>query len=356
MKKIIFVTVSMGGGGVERIISILANYFVNHNFDVTIMMLVGNTVSYELDSRIKILSIGAASGGRLGTRVKRVLSMRNVFKKERESTIIAMTSVASIFSLIAAIGLRNTIIISERNHPDILNGKPYTKGMRFIRDLLYGMADVCVLQTYDAKHYFKKKIADKSVVIPNPIPNDIESPYEGDREKVVVTAGRLVPVKNHPMLLKAFAEFHREHRDYTLKIYGSGELEDVLKKMTTDLSIEPHVSFIPFTNQLHQEIRKSQMYISTSNSEGISNSILEAMALGIPTIATDCPIGGTKMCITSGENGILIPVGNVEQLVESMSKVADNRDYAKKLSQNATKVRETFSQDKIVSEWMKLIS
>lgn len=356
MKSVIFVTVSMGGGGVERIISILANYFVKHNFDVSIMMLVGNTVSYELDSRIKLVSIGEASGGKMGTRIRRVQSMRRFFKQNRESTVVAMTSVASIFSLIASIGLKNKVVISERNHPDILNGKPYTKGMRLIRDFLYGMADICVLQTYDAKQYFKKRIADKSVVIPNPIPNNLVKPYVGRREKVIVTAGRLVPVKNHQMLLEAFAIFHKEHEDYILKIYGSGELEEELKKRTIDLSIDSSVCFIPFTNQLHQEIKNSSIYVSTSNSEGISNSILEAMALGIPTIATDCPIGGTKMCIENDINGILIPVGDVGQLANSMKKIAENDDFAEKLSFNAVKVRDTFSQDKIISQWMEIIS
>lgn len=356
MKKVIFVTVSMGGGGSERIISILANYFAEQGFDVTIMMIVGNTVSYKLDSRIKLISIGEASGGSAVARVKRVKKMREVFRQSQDSTILAMTSVSSIFSLIASVGLKNPIIISERNHPNILNGKPYKKPMKLFRDFLYTRADVCVLQTEDARNYFRKRIADKSVVIPNPIPNTMRPFYTGDRENVIVTAGRLVAVKNHPMLLQAFAAFHKKYKDYILKIYGNGELEQDLKKMATDLDIEDYVQFIPFTEHLHEEICKCKMYISSSNSEGISNSILEAMALGIPTIATDCPIGGSKMCIKNEVNGILIPVGDTECLIKAMEKLAGDEEFAKQISQNAVKVRETFSQDNIISQWEDLIS
>ncbi|MDD6202993.1 MAG: glycosyltransferase [Lachnospiraceae bacterium] len=354
-KKVIFVTITMGGGGSERAISILAEHFVKMGLQVTILMIAGNDIAYQLNEKIEVRQVGNSSNGSLKERLKRISSMRKVFRDNKNANIIAMGTVASIFTLLADFGLTNNVIISERNNPNRINGKPYSKKMKMIRDFLYKRADYCVFQTEDAKDYFPNFPKEKARVIPNSISPDMPSPYEGERTKEIVTAGRLIPEKNQKMLLSAFAEFLRTHQEYALRIFGSGELEQELKQYAKELGIESKTEFIPFTSRLHDEMKKSGIYVSTSNGEGISNAILEAMAMGIPTIATDCPIGGSKMCIDTGNNGILIPVGDVNALVEALNKIAGDGQYAKRLSQNAVLVRERFSEENIVKMWEELL-
>ena len=98
------------------------------------------------------------------------------------------------------------------------------------------------------------------------------------------------------------------------------------------------------------------MFVSSSDFEGMSNSMLEAMALGLPCVCTDCPAGGARAVIKDGENGLLTPVGDSHALYLAMKKVAENPELAAKLSKNSVKIREEQSVDKIIKKWMELIN
>lgn len=354
-RRVIFTTITMGGGGSERAISILANQLADKGVPVDILMLAGNDLAYTLNENINLVQVGNSSNGSIKERIRRITNMRRFFKQNKKANIIAMGTVASIFTLLADLGLPNNVIISERNNPNRMNGKPYSKKMKAVRDFLYSRADACAFQTYDAKDYFPKLKDSKKFVIPNSISPDLPPAYQGERIKEIVTAGRLIPEKNQKLLLEAFAEFSKTHDAYQLKLFGNGPLEQELKKLTAQLHIQDKVAFIPFTATLHDEIKKSAMYVSSSDGEGISNAILEALGLGIPVIATDCPIGGSKMCIEDGKSGILVPVRDKEAMVHAMARIADDDDFAKTLSDNARLVRETFSQENIYKMWEELL-
>ena len=97
------------------------------------------------------------------------------------------------------------------------------------------------------------------------------------------------------------------------------------------------------------------MFVSSSDFEGMSNSMLEAMGMGLPTICTDCPAGGARAIIKDHENGILVPIKDVESMYRAMKEVAENKELAEKLSVNGTKLRDELSVDKIVSQWLEVI-
>ena len=223
-KSIIFVTVSMGGGGTERVISILANHYCKLNIPVTILMIADNCVAYELDERIQIVNVSKATGGSLAGRIKRITGLRKFFKQNPEADIIAMGTVAAMFTLLAKMGLKQKVVISERNDPNRLNHKPISRSAKILRNFLYRGARTIVLQTEDVKKCFPDYLVDKSVVIPNPISSSIpEVRLNAEREKTVITAGRLTEQKNHKLLINAFSVFHKNHPEYRLNIYGKGD-------------------------------------------------------------------------------------------------------------------------------------
>ena len=111
-----------------------------------------------------------------------------------------------------------------------------------------------------------------------------------------------------------------------------------------------------FIKDLPIAINKAAMYISTSNHEGLSNAMLEALGMGIPSIVTDCPAGGSKMIINHGVNGILIAMNDKQGLISAMDRIVSDDKYAEMLSLNAVKVREFYSKDKIAERWLKLIN
>jgi len=352
--RILFVTISMCGGGTERVISVLANEAANRGQKVTIMMIGDDRVEYKLDDRIEVICVSKATGGKLVGRIKRILAMRKIFISSK-ANIISMGSSASIFTLIAALGLKNKVVVSERNDPNRLNHKPISKKMKIIREFLYGTATKVVLQTEDSKACFGNKVVARSTVIMNPLPDEVYSRcVDGQREKSVISSGRLTVYKGYDMLISAFAEFHQIHSDYCLKIFGKGELQEELQKQIDDLNISDCAKLCGFSNDMYGELNKGGIYVSSSVSEGVSNALMEALALGIPVIATDCPVGGSRMCIEDANNGILISVGDKKALVESMCTLADNKEYAAKLSNAAIANSEKWTVEQIWDNWMQL--
>lgn len=353
MKKIIFVTVSMRGGGTERVISILANCMVKMGYDVSIVMIAENIVEYELDNRIEVQCVSKSTGGSLLGRLKRIYNMRKVFASNRDAKIISMGTVANMFTLLASMGLPNSVTISERNDPNRLNHRPIKKQEVLVRNFLYKKADELVLQTPDVMDCFPISIREKAVVIPNPIPANLPKPESVERrEKTIITAGRLTEQKNHRMLIEVFARFGKQFPEYTLKIFGRGELEEELQSLINEKQLQYKASLCGFSDDFYGELAKGGIYVSTSDWEGISNSLLEALAMGIPTIATDCPVGGTRMCIQDGVNGYMIAVKDEEALLRRLMQLAADENLRRSFSEQAIRIRDSYSEKVIVEKWI----
>ncbi len=355
-KTVLFVTISMSGGGTERVISLLANHMSKQGNDVTIAMIGGDECVYDISDRVRLLRLVGKTGGSLLGKLKRISSLRKTIK-EGDRNVIAMGSVCGLYCSVASIGIRGVrLLISERNMPDRINKKPYPTWLKTVRNILYAGAYRIVLQTEDSLECFPASIRKRCVIIGNPLDTGMRAPYTGIRSHRIVTAGRLTDDKNFELLIDAFADFSADHDDYMLEIYGSGEKEEELKKHIEKKALTDRVRMIPFVENVHDRIADARMYVSSSDSEGISNSIMEALALGIPVIATDCPIGGSRMLVHDGENGYLTDVGDKAGIINSMRKIAGDDQLCGRLSENAIRIREEFSIEQIDNKWQELLS
>ena len=180
-------------------------------------------------------------------------------------------------------------------------------------------------------------------------------PIEGEREKTIVTACRLHPQKNLPMMINAFSMLADEFPEYKLVIYGQGVLEDELRGQIKSLNLEDRILLPGFASNILEKVAPCSMYVSSSDFEGISNSMLEALGMGLPAVVTDCPVGGARMVINSGENGILVPVGDTKAMYEAMRSILKDPALAAKLSQEAIKVRDKFPLCKIAKRWLDVL-
>ena len=244
------------------------------------------------------------------------------------------------------------VILSVRNDPK----EEYKNIKRKIfMKILYPLADGYVFQTEEAKEYFSLKIQRKSVVIPNPINEDfiVDKPYDGEREKTIVTIGRIEKQKNQKLLIDAFKEVLKTHGEYKLLIYGEGSLKGKLIKYVEENKMSNNVIFKGKTDNVKREIYKSGIFVLSSNYEGMPNALMEAMLLGVPCISTNCSCGGPRDLIENDENGILIEVNNVDQLIKAINKIIENRDYSKKISINAIKIQKKYDPVKIINLWKK---
>lgn len=240
------------------------------------------------------------------------------------------------------------MILSERSDPNKCEFKR-------LRDFFYSYGRYFVFQTEDARKCFSEKIQSRSVIIPNPIPNTMPELFQGIREKKIVAVGRLEKEKNYFLLCDAFEKFSEEQKEYTLHIYGKGSLLQELQSYVKKLKLEDKIIFEGFQKNVLEYIKDAGMYVLSSDYEGISNAMLEAMAIGIPVIATDCPIGGARMLLENEKNGILVPMKNSEAMSNAMKKVANDEEFAKNLSLEASKVREIYSIQNICDKWLQVI-
>lgn len=344
--EIVFVLPDMRGGGSERVVALLANEYAARGYQVTILLFAGNQTVYPLDQRIKVYIAGKPSGGNPWVQIKRLINMRQFYKNNRGCYIFSFCVRGSIYSVLTAAGIPHRLLVSERNDPNRISEKR-------LRNWSYRKAEKIVFQTEEMKNCFPEDIRKKSVVIPNPVSADMPEPFKGKRKKRVVSVARLQPQKNHKLLLNAFAEFQKRFSEYELHIFGIGELEDELKKQAKELQIDNKVIFRGFSSNVQQEIRDSAMFVQSSDYEGISNSMIEALAIGVPVIATDCPVGGARMYIEDGISGILTAVGDEKALAEAMIKIADDPEFAQKLSDNSVKIRERYSLAQIADRFLE---
>lgn len=360
-KKVMFVTGGLTDGGAERVIGILASQCAEMGAEVTLVILREKERAYQISDQVQCVQIKAGNGKLKG--IKRIIELHRIKKNSTATTVIPFLPIISLYTLASNIGVGKRVILSERADPGTkLFAKNLSKkdilGNFLTRKLgFFHLADWMVFQTPDAQAYFGRRLREKSCIIPNPLDTEhLPARYTGIREKCIVAAGRFSHEKNFPMLFQAFAQFHKGHPDYRLLLFGDGCLRETYTKMIRELGIAEYVEMPGFVKDLTEQMNRKAMYVSTSDHEGISNSMLEALGMGVPTIVTDCPVGGARMFVENDVNGILIPMGDAEALTRAMNKIADESGYADAISMRATEIRERISAKKICRQWLALVS
>lgn len=350
-RKLCFVISSMRRGGAERVMSLLLNSAIDKGNEVHLILLSDSRIDYDLNSQINVIRLADdLHGVRYIKNIKRFSILKKKLVGINPDLVVSFLTICNIF---VAMALKNTkipFIVSERNDP-IKDCPSAVK--RLLRNHYYRYADGVIFQTKDAKEYFSEKIQKKSSVIPNPVKSNLPFAEIGSEKKKIVAAARLMSQKNYPMMLKAFKIFLEDHEDYTLHIFGDGNLKNELISLTNELDISQNVCFEGNVNDLHDRIKDARMFVLSSDYEGISNSLLEALAMGLPCISTDCPCGGSKMLIENGVSGILTPVGDETAFADAMKKIADSRILAEQFSKNAMKIRDSFSEDVNIGKYFE---
>lgn len=353
-KEIIIVTISLGNDGAERILTELSRQWVQEGHHITVIQTSPNRYGneYALAEDIELIQIHTTSSNKVIRFIQEIKELIKILKTRPDATCLSFLSASSFILAISSWFVKNRIVFSERNNPRKV---PVGWHQQALRNFAFLFADAVVFQTEDAKSYFPRSVQKRGVIIPNPINGKLPPPIEGEREKVIVTACRLHPQKNLPMMINAFSMLADEFPDYKLVIYGQGVLEDELRAQIKSLNLEDRILLPGFADNILEKVAPCAMYVSSSDFEGISNSMLEALGMGLPSVVTDCPVGGARMVIRNGENGLLVPVRDTEAMYKAMRSVLCDPALAARLSREAIKVRDEFPLWKIAKRWLEVL-
>lgn len=343
MKNVTFVSGRLGGGGSERVLTLIANQMRRDGYNVSIIAFGQMDKAYDNECPVTIL--------KFTNDFNQIAALRKEIKKQVSDVVIAFEYYVGMKTVLATRGLGIKVIVSERNDPHKLDAQPLKK---FLRNLLYGWANAIVCQTDDAKAYFSSRIQKKATVICNPVKNGLPH-WSGEKSHTIINYCKLEKQKNLPLLIDSFGLIKDKYPDWNLEIYGEGSEKQKLLDLIESKGLQDSVKIYSFAENIHEIAATKYMFVSSSDFEGISNSMLEAMAMGMPVICTDCPIGGAKMVIENGRNGLLVNTGNKAELASAMDSLICDYDMTIKMAENAKKIRDRYALPSITKEWKTLV-
>lgn len=352
--RIMFVTPSMNYGGAERVISILCNEWEKQKHSICLVITGENSKCvYPLAKGIKIVCLRGIDAANKFTHLKLIKKIRRIIRIEAPDVVITFINDICAYTAISMIGFKIPLIYSERNDPNKVNQRKKDKIFRKIAEYF---SKGIVFQTRGAQLCYSKNVQKKSTIILNPM-NIVDLPkcdYENIRQEIVAV-GRLEPQKNHKLLIEAFSKITDKYPEYILKIYGTGSLEQKLKEQIKNLSLETKVFLMGNSNHILDDIKKASLFVLSSDFEGLPNSLIEAMALGLPCLSTDCSPGGAREVIKNGENGLLTKCGDANQLAEAMMFLLEKRCRSIEFGKKAMHIREKVESSHIADCWLAFI-
>ncbi len=361
-----FIIASLTSGGAERVITQLANYFAERGYTVSLITLAAPTTVpfYPLSTKIKLVQLNLlmevhSLPRRLCAILKRLWCIRAAIRALNPDRIISFIDIMNITVLLAMIGRSIPIIISERIDPTHHLMPDFYKWLRL---KLYPRSKVIVAQTTASRAYFPEHIQRLIQIIPNavlPCPEYHQVNHTTDRSFQFISVGRLSPQKDHETLIRAFARIITMHISHAtvylpkLTIYGEGDLKLHLLSLIQSLNMTDHISLPGTTPHLSKVLIAADVFVFPSRYEGFPNALCEAMAAGLPVIASNC--SGNVDVVRDGIDGLLFAIGDIDALFSQMTELMNNPGKRQQLSVHAITLSERFDTNSIMRQWESLI-
>ncbi|NBI72351.1 glycosyltransferase family 4 protein [Clostridiaceae bacterium] len=345
--KIAILINSLQGGGAERVAATLANQFSRMGNEVMIWLFNPEGRAYRIEETVSLHVLQAESEKRLIRIVKRALSCRKEAVCEKPDVLLAFTITNIPYAFAAKTGHRTAVFGLERANPECHKGLLWA----FVR-LLSPLCDGFIFQTEGAKNCYPHTTGKKAAVIKNPLSIVYERCIPAERSAFkICSAGRLHSDKDFETLISAFALYRKDGGKGTLDIFGDGIKRGELEQMAESLGADGCIRFMGFTENLQEKLCEYDLFVFSSRSEGMPNALLEAMAVGLPCISTDCDFGPREF-IRSGENGILVPVGDAKKMAEAMRWAQENGAMRERMAKEAKKIHAELSAEKIARAYL----
>lgn len=349
MKRIAIVAQGLSDGGAERVASILANYFNSKHYIVKYICAYSNKEEYKIEETITVDCIHTKATNRIIRLLDRNIKIYHSLRRFKPDAVIAFICNELLLSEVAGV----PIIFTLRNDPNKIDCQSIP---RILRNFAYRNAKAIVFQTNGAKEYFSSTIQNKGVIIPNPVDASILPIWKDyEHNKTFITACRLNKQKNIPMLIEAFVLVHESYPDYSLEIYGDGELKDSINNLIEAVGATSYIKLMGHSTHIHKIMAESFAFVLSSDYEGLSNSMLEALCMGIPVICTDCPPGGAREYIINGKSGLLTIVGDHKSMADNMQYLIENEQLREEFTKSSAQYRNQLKLSVIGGQWENII-
>ena len=349
-KKIVILLPKLTPGGTERTAVVLANYMVENDIEVTILVMFKRDKFYELHPKVKLIEPDNFRDkyGKILSFPALLWYLRKNIKNEKPDTVFCLGYM--LLGIITSIGIKTKVIISGRSSPDRVRfpgNALFNAFYNFCYSILKFRINGIIAQTNYAKEVYQKKYSCPIVVIPNFL-REIKE-YQHERKNQIITLGRCSYEKAQHFLLEAFAKVNAPN--WKLVIIGDGPLLNDLKKLANQLNITEKVEFCGFQKEVDFYLSQAKIFGFTSIIEGYPNALIEGMANGLAPVSFNC-VAGPSDIIKEGENGFLVPVGDVNLFAEKMQLLIDNPTKLNEIGSNASKIKQT-NDLKIIAEQYK---
>ncbi|MBP6104557.1 MAG: glycosyltransferase family 4 protein [Gammaproteobacteria bacterium] len=357
---IVLTIASLETGGAERILCFLANHWVRTGHKVSLITLKSpdSVPFYFLEPSVNLTQLNQSYNRSnphfsfLINSIKCLFSLRKTLKKLNADVVVSFMDLMNIATLLANVNLKYPVIVCERTDP---NCQPLSCLYQWLRWNFYPRAYKIATQTASAASYFTKKLSKKITIIPNPIfePSQYKTLYT-EGPKNIVTVGRLDIFKDHRTLIYAFSSLLSHHSDLMLTIYGEGVERKNLERLIQTLHLQDKVKLPGTTTQVQAVLLEADLFIFPSRYEGFPNALCEAMAVGLPVIASN--VTGNVDLVQDKKNGRLFPVGDVQALTNLALELLNDPTQCQALGTQARRVSEDFKPEAIFARWDALIA
>lgn len=349
-KKIALVIPSLNAGGMERVMSELANYFASKSeLEVFLIVYTKGQIFFELNQNIKLImpDFVFRKKRKIWYTIKTLIFLRRAIIKIKPYSVLSFGETYNSFVLLSTLFLKTNVFVSDRSKPD----KSWGIFHESLRRMLYPKASGIIAQTSYAKSFISKETSHSNIeIIPNPVLHGTQ--FNPLNNKVILSVGRLIKTKKIDILIKIFSEL--DNNDWNLWIVGDGPDRKTLEKISKELGIYNKVTFWGNQKDIQSFYYQGAIFAFTSVSEGFPNAILEAMSAGLPCIAFDC-IAGPSDLIQDGFSGFLIPEMDEISYRKKLTLLMNENKTRSKMGKNAHAISLNYSIEKVGNSYINFL-
>ncbi len=360
-KKYLFVVPSLSKGGAERVVSILASELTKQGRNAVIVTHFQAEKEYPVYENVEVICLSGLNEMEYRKKISIVYlirlakMLRKEIVKQEPDYILPFLWTTCVRTDLALLGLKlkKRVIQTVRNNPKVY---PKNQLMKLYRNILVKKSRLTIVQNEQQKSFFPKKQWDRIKILPNPVSSSLlVIRHQNDIYPFrIVGVGRLEKQKNFVLLIDAVASVADKYENLKLDIYGEGSMKEELQEYIDYLKLNQKVTLKGRSNDYDEIYGNASLFVLSSDFEGMPNTLMEAMAVGLPCISTNCPTGPADI-IESGKNGILVPAGNKEKLVQAIETLIQKNELRNKLGVEAKQtILSNYTPEKIVQNFIKI--